>query len=314
MGGRPTLPPFTHVMTSRKGECAMTKIQAVLIRVGMLALVGLAAAIARAQDAASLVPSDIRARGTLKVGSQQTFPPVEFREPGKQDVTGASADLLAEIAKRLNLRLEFVQAEYAALIPGIEANRFDVASGGISDTEEREEKLDFVNYMRSGGSILVRSDDPARYETIADFCGRSVATLLGSRVIMTAVEKASEACVAKGAQPIRAEQLPSAPDARMQLDLKRVDGYLGDFPALVYMRTQLPGRYNIVGGSYILTPYITSWGFAKNRAGLRDAVRKATQDMVADGAYKAIMTKWGLDGGGLAEITINLPASKRNLN
>ncbi|UPG74767.1 ABC transporter substrate-binding protein (plasmid) [Roseomonas gilardii subsp. gilardii] len=277
----------------------------------LLAIPAAPPAQAQAADPASLVPADIRARGTLRVGSQQTFPPVEFREPGKQDVTGASADLLVEIARRLNLRLEYVQAEYAALIPGIEANRFDVASGGISDTEEREEKLDFVNYMRSGGSILVRAADAERYRTIDDFCGRSVATLLGGRVIMAAVEAASARCVAAGRPPIRAEQLPNAPDARMQLDLNRVDGYLGDFPALVYMSSQFKGRYAIVGGNYMLTPYITSWGFAKGRSGLRDAVRAAAQAMLADGTYHRILTKWGVEGSALPEISVNLPASRR---
>jgi polar amino acid transport system substrate-binding protein len=33
--------------------------------------------------------------------------------------------------------------------------------------------------------------------------------------------------------------------------------------------------------------------------------------MVADGTYKTIMAKWGVDGAGLSEISINLPASKR---
>ncbi len=89
------------------------------------------------------------------------LPPIEFREPGSQEVSGASADLLREIAKRLKLELTFVQAEYAALIPGIEAKRFlDMASGGISDTG-REQKLDFVNYMQSGGSMMVRAEDDA---------------------------------------------------------------------------------------------------------------------------------------------------------
>ncbi len=280
--------------------------------IAVSALVMFVAGTALAQDAASLVPSEIRDRGTLTVGSQQTFPPIEFREPGSQEVSGASADLLREIAKRLKLELTYVQAEYAALIPGIEAKRFDMASGGISDTEEREQKLDFVNYMQSGGSMMVRAEDDANYKTIADFCGKSVATLLGSRVIMEKVEAASAECVAAGKEAIRAEQLPSAPDARMQLDLKRVDAYLGDFPALAYMGTQFPGKYAIVGGNYILTPYITSWGFAKDQSALRDAVKKATDEMLADGSYKQIMDKWGVGGGALAEITINLPASKRN--
>jgi polar amino acid transport system substrate-binding protein len=263
-------------------------------------------------DVLNAVPADVRARGVLRVGSQQTFPPVEFREPGKTEVTGASSDLLAEIARRLNLKLEYIQSEYAGLISGVEADRFDLASGGISDTEEREQKLDFVNYMLSGGSILVLTANTDKLATIDDFCGKGIATMLGGRVIMTAVEAASERCTKAGKEPIRAEQLPTAPDSRMQLDLKRVDGYIGDFPALVYMGAQFPGRYKIVGGNYILTPYVTSWGFGKNKGGLRDAVQKATQSMVDDGAYKRIMDKWGLAGGGLQTISVNLPASKRS--
>lgn len=274
-------------------------------------LAGILAHSAFAGEGANLVPEAIRKAGKITVGSQQTFPPIEFRQAGSTEVTGASADLLREIAKRLDLKLEYVQAEYAALIPGIEAKRFDMASGGISDTEEREQKLDFVNYMFSGGSAMVRTEDNDKYKTINDFCGKSVATLLGSRVIMSKVEEASAACKAKGAAEIRAEQLPSAPDARMQLDLKRVDAYLGDFPALVYMGSQFPGKYSIVGGNYMLTPYITSWGFAKDQTGLRDAVKVTLEEMLKDGAYKSIMDKWGVGGATLSEITVNLPASKR---
>lgn len=263
-------------------------------------------------DVLSAVTPEVRARGAIRVGSQQTFPPVEYREPGKTEVIGVSRDLLDEVGRRLNLKIEYIQAEYAALIPGIEADRFDLASGGISDTEEREQKLDFVNYMFSGGSILALAGNADKLATIEDFCGKSIATMLGSRTIMTAVEAASDRCVKAGKAPIRAEQLPSAPDARMQLDLKRVDGYIGDFPALVYMGTQFPGRYRIVGGAYMLTPYITSWGFAKSRAGLRDAVQKALQSMLDDSTYKKVLDKWGVSGAALPKITVNLPSSKRS--
>ncbi|MBP2306992.1 ABC transporter substrate-binding protein [Azospirillum melinis] len=261
-------------------------------------------------EAAALVPKPVRDAGTLRVGSQQTFPPVEFRQDGKAETTGVSVDLLNEAGKRLGLTITFVHGEYAALIPGLEAGRFDVASGGISDTEEREQKVDFVNYLMSGGSILVRAVDADKLRSLADFCGKSVATLLGSRVIMAAVEKASETCIAGGKPPIAANQLPAAPDARMQLDLGRVDGYLGDFPALVYMKAQVPGKYAIAGGNHILTPYITSWGFQKNSP-LKDAMQKAAQSMLADGTYRTILSKWEMEGAALPEITVNLPASKR---
>ncbi len=287
------------------------------VRTLSLALAGTFSAAAFAQgtslpaQALASIPAEIKARGTLRVGSQQTFPPIEFREPGKSEVTGASRDLLVELAKRLGLKVEFIQAEYSALIPGLEADRFDMASGGISDTEEREKKVDFVNYMFSGASILTLASNSAKMETIDDFCGKGVATLLGSRVIMDKVDAASERCTKAGKAPIRAEQLPSAPDARMQLDLRRVDGYLGDFPALVYMGQQFPGRYKIAGGNYMLTSYITSWGFSKNRTGLRDAVQKAAQSMLADGSYQKLLDKWDVGGAALPEISVNLPSSKR---
>jgi polar amino acid transport system substrate-binding protein len=275
-------------------------------------LAGIAtSAAAQSSDAAQMVPQEIRDRGTLTVGSQQTFPPVEFKKPDETVVSGASASLLREVAKRLGLELEYIHGEYASLIPGLESKRFDMASGGISDTEEREQKVDFVNYMMSGGSILVRAADNDKYKTIADFCGGTVAMLLGSNTIMAALEKANGECEAAGKPKFTVEQLPSAPDARAQLDLGRVDGYLGDFPALVYFVSNAPGAYAVVGGNYILTPYITSWAFSKDNSGLRDAVQKVTQEMLADGTYVKLLGEWGLEGGALPEITINLPASKR---
>jgi polar amino acid transport system substrate-binding protein len=293
---------LVHCLAAAAGLCAA------------LAAPPAAAQGATAAEATKLVPQEVRARGVLRVGSQQTFPPVEFREPGKTEVTGVSRELLDEVTKRLALKLEYIHGEYASLISGLEADRFDLASGGISDTIEREEKVDFVNYMFSGGAMMVLAEDKAAAgaKNIDDFCGKSVATLLGSRVIMGAVEAASERCTKAGKPAIRAEQLPSAPDARMQLDLKRVDAYLGDFPALVYMGTQFPGRYKIVGGNYMLTPYITSWAFAKNRAGLRDAVQKTLQGMLDDGTYKKLLDKWGVGGAALPAISVNLPASKRS--
>ncbi|EJN06025.1 periplasmic component of amino acid ABC-type transporter/signal transduction system [Herbaspirillum sp. YR522] len=265
-----------------------------------------------ARELREALPATIKSSGTLRVGSQQTFPPVEYREDGSNEVQGLSVDLLREIASRLGLKVQYVHAEYASLIPGIQAGRFDVASGGLSDTEEREEKLDFVNYFNSGVGMLALAAEKSSVNTIDDLCGKGVATLLGSRVIVNAVNAASERCSARGQQKIRIEQLPAAPDARMQLDLGRVHVYLGDIPALVYLASKFPGKYRIAGGNYTFTSYILSWGTDKSNPALRDAIFAAAKSMQADGSYQKIMGKWNSSGFALPEITINLPASKRN--
>lgn len=287
-----------------------------------LCLLGALPALALAQGAASprlvakelrdALPAAIKNSGTLRVGSQQTFPPVEYREEGSADVQGLSVDLLREIAARLGLKIQYVHAEYASLIPGIQAGRFDIASGGLSDTVEREEKLDFVNYFNSGVGILMLGSENAVVNNIDDLCGKGVATLLGSRVIVDAVTAASERCSARGQQKIRIEQLPAAPDARMQLDLGRVNAYLGDIPALVHLSSKFPGKYKIAGGNYTFTSYILSWGTDKSNPALRDAIFAAAKSLQADGSYQKILDKWNSGGFALPEITLNLPASKRN--
>ncbi|MFT3906886.1 MAG: ABC transporter substrate-binding protein [Steroidobacteraceae bacterium] len=245
----------------------------------------------------------------ILVGSQQTFPPIEYRDAEGQ-LTGLSVDLLHLISTRLGRRIRFVQADYSALIPGLDAGRFQMASGGISDTEEREAKVDFVNYLMSGASILVRSADVRKYSSLGDFCGRTLATLLGGRVIMKTLEQASADCVNAGRAPLQVSQFPAATDAWFQLYLGRVDGYVGDYPALIAIRARTGDRYDLVGGNYIVTPYVTSWSFPKGSP-LTGQVRDAAQRLLTDGSYAKLLEKWGLSGGALPSITVNLPASRR---
>ena len=91
-----------------------------------------------------LVPQEIKSSGILRIGSQQTYPPIEFRDPQTKEMVGLSVELLTEVANRLDLKIEWIQSDYGALITGAKASRFDIASGGISDQPEREKELDFV--------------------------------------------------------------------------------------------------------------------------------------------------------------------------
>lgn len=259
-----------------------------------------------------LVPQEIKSSGILRIGSQQTYPPIEFRDPQTKEMVGLSVELLTEVANRLDLKIEWIQSDYGALITGAKASRFDIASGGISDQPEREKELDFVNYMLVGTGILCLNDEAPKYHTISDFSGKKVAFTLGSKKIEAAVKEASDALVADGKPAIGMITLPNPSDAKMQLDLKRVDGYLNETCTLAYLMKQDPGKYRMVeDGNYLLTPLVTSWGFTKENTGLRDAVQQVLQEMLNDGTYEKIMSAWDLKGGMLPEITINMPWDKR---
>jgi len=286
-----------------------------LTAVCLIVLVAVAGAFvltAPASAQAPSIPKALRDSGVLRVGSQQTYPPIEFRDPANNEMVGVSTELLTEVAKRLGLKLQWVQSDYGALITGAKADRFDLASGGISDQPEREKELDFVNYLLTGTGILTQLGDVKSYKAIEDFAGKKVAFTLGAKKIEAAVKEASDKLVAAGKPAIEMVTLPSSSDAKMQLDLKRVDGYLNETCTLAYFMSQNPGKYAMVqDGKYILTPLITSWGFTKQNTELRDAVQATMKAMQKDGAYMKILQKWDLAGGALPEITINLPWDAR---
>jgi len=281
----------------------------VFVMGGFFVLASLTDVLAQSQSgAATLVPKAVRDRGVLRIGSQQTYPPIEFRDPVSNDMVGVSTELLTEVAKRLGLKLQWVQSDYGALITGAKADRFDIASGGISDQPERQKELDFVNYLLTGTGILTLVNAAGQYKTIEDFSGKNVAFTLGAKKIEAVVKEASDKLVAAGKPPIGMVTLPSSSDAKMQLDLKRVDGYLNETCTLAYFMSRNPGAYAMVqDGKYVLTPLITSWGFTKQNTGLRDAVQATLQGMLKDGTYMNLLKKWDLAGGALPEITINMP-------
>lgn len=266
------------------------------------------AAMAVAADPKSMLPDQVKSSGALRIGSQQTYPPIEFRDSATNAMKGVSVELLTEVASRLGLKLEWVQSDYGALITGAKAGRFDLASGGISDQLEREKDMDFVNYLITGTGILCKKDVAENFKTLADFSGKKVAFTLGAKKIEAAVDEASDELVKAGKKPIEKITLPNPSDAKMQLDLGRVDGYLNETVTLAYLMTQQPDTYRMVqDGNYILAPLVTSWGFVKGNDSLRDAVQAVLQGMVDDGAYGKILKAWDVDGGALEEITINKP-------
>src|SRR3954447_7633015 len=48
---------------------------------------------------AALVPASVKSKGSLKVASEATYPPVEFLNPGSKTIVGLDADLGEAIGK-----------------------------------------------------------------------------------------------------------------------------------------------------------------------------------------------------------------------
>jgi ABC-type amino acid transport substrate-binding protein len=75
--------------------------------------------------------------GVLTIGTTGAAPPRTFVDPATSKLTGSYVDLFSKLADDLGLKVAFVQIEWAGILPGLAANRFDLACDGASWTPER---------------------------------------------------------------------------------------------------------------------------------------------------------------------------------
>lgn len=124
-----------------------------LLGVGLLAagLFALGGQKARADDLAT-----IKQRGTLIVGVKADYPPFGFRA-SSGGIIGIEADLAADVAKHLGVKLELVAVTASDRIALLEQGKVDVIIATLNDTKSRESVVDMVKpyYYASGYNIMV---------------------------------------------------------------------------------------------------------------------------------------------------------------
>lgn len=114
--------------------------------------------------------TEIVERGTILIGTTGDYKPLSFREPD-ETYWGVDIEVADEIAKQLGVGVQFVTTSWPTLTADVmaEPQKFDLAIGGITITEERREKmLMSEGYLSNGKTILCRKSDAERFLSLAD--------------------------------------------------------------------------------------------------------------------------------------------------
>lgn len=135
---------------------------------------GIRSALAQAKVA---TPNIIKA-DTLVMSINPTLPPLQFVDD-KGQLQGMRVELGNAVAKWLGLTPEYVRIEFAAMVPGLAAKRWDMINTGIFWTEERSKLMYMVPYERAAISFLVSAGNPLKIAKWEDLSGRAVSVELG---------------------------------------------------------------------------------------------------------------------------------------
>lgn len=134
---------------------------------------------ANAQACKSPVPdSALVKKGTLTMSVNPTLPPMQFVDQSGA-LKGMRVELGEAIAKRLCLTPEYVRIEFSAMIPGLQAGRWDVINTGIFFTDERAKLMQMLIYEDQAISISTAKGNPLKITKPEDLSGKSIGVELG---------------------------------------------------------------------------------------------------------------------------------------
>lgn len=129
------------------------------------------------RGAADPVWTAIQQRGVLRVGTDPGFKP--FAEERGGQFRGYDVDLVQELARRLNLRVEFVPVGYDALYDALSTRRVDLLAAALPLAPEQGWRARFSTpYLNAGQVVVVRKGAAIKEE--GDLGGKTVGAALGS--------------------------------------------------------------------------------------------------------------------------------------
>ena len=107
--------------------------------------------------------AQITAQGELRVGLTGDYAPFSLRGPDG-GFSGADVEMAKSLAEALNLTLVLVPTSWRTLSADLAADRFDIAMGGVSVTQDRAALGDFSHpVLRDGKRPIVRCADKHRF-------------------------------------------------------------------------------------------------------------------------------------------------------
>lgn len=248
------------------------------------------------------LPQAIKTKGSIQVGSDLTYAPMEYYATDGKTVLGFDKDLGDLISTQLGVPVVFNNATFDGLITQLDSGRFDMIMSSMTDNAERQKQVDFVDYYKAGEVMLVAKGNPKGIKTVDDLCGKTVAVQRGTTQDDYLQNTISPKCKAEG-KPMNLLAFDTESEARLQIKQGRADSGMQDYPVAAYNVKQSNGAYETVGAQVIANPL--GIALRKNDTQLRDAVQQAVQATMDNGSYKKLIDTYDTPLGAIDKATIN---------
>jgi len=253
--------------------------------------------------AAADLPDRIKKAGKIIIATQPNYPPIAYKDPATNQLTGVDIDLGEAIAQELGVKVEWQETAFAQMISSLQTARVDIALAGMSDLPARREVVDFVDYMKTGPQFFTTTARAGELKTLEDLCGKKVGASRSTNWPGQMEELSKSLCAGKGRAAMTVIGTEGSVDARTQLKSGRLDAAVQGSETLPYFQKQEPNTIVLIGAP--ISEGLSGIPVLKTEAQLRDAVKEALDRLQTKGIYDQILAKYGLQTSKLAPISVN---------
>jgi polar amino acid transport system substrate-binding protein len=239
--------------------------------------------------------------GEIRIGYANEVPYAYIDLQGR--VTGESPEIAKAVFARLGVtKIEPVLTEWGALIPGLQARRFDVIAAGMYVTPARMQQVLFADpHYQMRDTLLVQLGNPSDLGSYADIAANPALRL-------AIVAGTAEYGYAIGAG-VHEEQILQVPNTIAQFQAvmtQRAEAAVGTALTMKDMADKSGGRLEAVA-DFTDDPSHVGYGalaFRKEDGDLRDAVNTVMKQWLGTDEHMATVEPFGFDRSNLTGRTL----------
>lgn len=240
---------------------------------GLILIVGIIVGIIVFQN------SPFSKKDKLLVGVGGEFPPFSYYDENNE-LVGFDIDLIKEIAKRMNMRIELRAIPWIEIFDEVKAGKVDVIIDAITITPERSQEMLFSDsYFLTGQALIIKKDN-IEINSAEDLGNKKVGTQVGSTGIEGVID------YAKNIQFITYDNIF---DSIEYLKKGTLDAVVIDFE-IAKKITEDYDELKITGN--LLSEEYYGMVMDRNNIELMEKINRILQEIKDDGTLDEFQKKW----------------------
>lgn len=223
-------------------------------------------------------------RGELRVGFESGYVPFEMTNK-KGKFIGFDMDYARRLAKAMGVKFVPINTAWDGIIPALMTNKFDIIMGGMTITQERNLKINFVSpYIVIGQTILLNKKHAGTVTSYKDL--NDPKYILTSRMGTTG-EQAIKRMIPKATY----KAFESEAEAGLEVINGKADALVYDLPFCGFLYgSQGKGKTIFLNKPFTYEPL--AWAIKKGDPDFLNFLNNFLRQSRGDGFYGKLFDKW----------------------